>query len=56
MMDGQTIGFVALGVLMCFNLTAVAYSYGKLTQSVKDISRRVGKLEAIQGCKPDEKD
>ena len=32
-------------VLVCVNIAAVAYSYGKLSQKVDDLCRRVTRLE-----------
>ena len=41
-MDGEIIGVIALIVV---NIAAVAYSYGSLRQEVKDITRRVDRIE-----------
>lgn len=43
-MDGGTISVIALVVT---NTAIVAYGYGMLNQKVKDISRRLGRLENI---------
>lgn len=38
-------GYIAVIVLIVTNIGLVAFSYGKLTQKVKDLCRRVDKLE-----------
>jgi len=43
-MEGNTI-IVLLSVVV--NIGIVAFSYGKLTQSVKDLCRRVNRVEKI---------
>jgi len=43
-MDGATIGVMGLIVV---NIAAVAYSYGMLSQKVKDICRRMDRVERI---------
>ena len=43
-MDGGTIGVIALLVV---NIVAVAYSYGKLSQKVNDLCRRMDRVEKI---------
>ena len=45
MMDGNTIGFIGVALLVLTNIAAVAYSYGKLSQKVNDLCRRVTRLE-----------
>ena len=51
-MDG---GLVGLAGLVVVNIAAVAFSYGALNQKVKDIDKRLGrveeKLDKIPGCK-----
>ena len=42
-MDG--VSLTAVGVAVGTNLVLVAYSYGKIQQTVKDLSRRVGHIE-----------
>lgn len=45
-MDGGAIaGFASIGVLMVFNIAAVAYSFGKVKQKVEDLCGRVTRLE-----------
>ena len=41
-MDGISIGTVGLVVI---NIAAVAYSYGKLSQKVSDLCRRIDRVE-----------
>lgn len=41
-MDGSTFGIIGLVVV---NIGLVAYSYGKLTEKVKDLSDRVIRIE-----------
>lgn len=50
----DAIGFVSIGVLLLCNLTLAAYSFGKLSQRVSDLSRRVERLEHILNCRPHE--
>jgi len=38
-------GFIALGILIIINIVLVAFTYGKLSQSVKDLTRRTGAIE-----------
>lgn len=38
-------GFISLGILVLTNVIIVAYSYGKITQSVADVCRRVERVE-----------
>ncbi len=40
-------GFVSLIVLLVVNIAAVAFSYGSLTQKVRDICRRIERLERL---------
>lgn len=52
-MDNGTIGI--LGLLLV-NIAAVAYSYGKLSQKVNDLCRRIGRVEVVlNGRKKEEK-
>ncbi len=39
------IGFISLGLLIILNIATVAFTYGKLSQQVQDLSRRVLTLE-----------
>lgn len=55
MMDGVTFGFVSIGVLVTSNIIIVAYTYGKLQQSVKDLGRRVSRIEGLQNHNPGKK-
>ena len=43
-MDG---GSIAIFSLLAVNVGAVAFSYGKLSQKVADLCRRIEKLEKI---------
>ena len=43
-MDGGTIGVISLVVV---NIAVAAYSYGRLSQKVSDLCRRVGRVEKI---------
>lgn len=52
-MDGSTI-VVLLSVAV--NIGVVAYSYGKLSQSVKDLCRRIGRVEGILNNKAGNKE
>lgn len=36
---------IGVGVLVVINIGVAAYSYGKLSQKVSDLCRRVGRLE-----------
>jgi hypothetical protein len=36
---------VGAAILAIINITAIAYGYGVLNQSVQDLSRRIGQLE-----------
>lgn len=45
MNEGNLIGFVSLGILVCINIATVAYGYGRITQEVKNLCGRVDKLE-----------
>ena len=49
-MDGATIGILTLIVV---NIGAVAYSYGKLSQKVSDLCRRVERIERQSHCEPE---
>ena len=45
-MDGSIIGaLIGMGFLTVVNIAVVSYSYGKMAQSVHDLSRRVLVLE-----------
>lgn len=37
--------FIGMGCLMVINIIAVAYSYGKLSQKVSDLCRRIRGVE-----------
>ena len=50
-MDSQIAGFVTLGLLAICNLLAFAYGYGKLTQKVNDLCRRLDRLERRQNLR-----
>ena len=41
----NVIGFFSLGFLVVINIILVAYSYGKMTQGLGDLCRRVENLE-----------
>lgn len=43
-MDGGTVGIMSLVVV---NIALVAFSYGRLSQKVSDLCRRVNRVEAI---------
>ena len=45
MVEGMLIGFITVGFLMLVNIMIVSYTYGKLTQQVKDLDARVARLE-----------
>jgi len=47
-MDQSTI-IILLSVVV--NVSVVAFSYGKLSQSVKDLCRRMGRVEGILNSK-----
>ena len=38
---------IGVGGLVIINIVFAAYSYGRLTQTVKDLCRRVGRVENI---------
>lgn len=46
-MDAATLSIIGL---LLANITGAAYSYGRLTQKVDDLIRRVRKLERANGC------
>jgi len=43
-MDGGTVGVISLLVV---NIAVAAYSYGRLSQKVNDLCRRVDRVEKI---------
>jgi len=47
-MEGTAIGaLVGVGFLTIVNVAVVAYTYGKLTQKVKDLCDRMSRVEGI---------
>ena len=47
-MDGTVIGaLVGIGFLTTINVAVVAFTYGKLTQKVKDLCERVRRVETV---------
>ena len=44
-MDGIVVGFITIGFLIVINIAIAAYSYGRLSQKVTDLCRRVSQLE-----------
>jgi len=44
-MDGTAIGFISIGTVLFLNLIGVAYSYGKHSQKLNDLCRRMGSVE-----------
>ena len=44
-MDGTSVGFISIGAVLMLNLVGVAYSYGKQTQKLNDLCRRMGLVE-----------
>lgn len=39
--------FIGVGFLTVVNVAVIAYSYGKMSQSVRDLSKRVERIENI---------
>ena len=39
------VGIIAVVILVVINITGVAYSYGMLSQKVKDLCRRLDRVE-----------
>jgi len=51
-MEGTIIGSLfGVAFLTIINVAAVAFSYGRITQKVRDLCRRVLRLEAIANGK-----
>ena len=46
-MDSFVVGVVGLSLAVAGNIGAFAYCYGKLSQKVDDLSRRIERLEKI---------
>ena len=44
-MDGTAVGFISISAVLMLNLIGVAYSYGKHTQKLNDLCRRMGLVE-----------
>lgn len=47
-MDGSTIGIIGL---LLVNTALISFSYGKLSQKVSDLCRRMGRVEGILNSK-----
>jgi len=43
----NAIGFISIGILVIINLIVVAFSYGRISQSVADLNHRVERLEKL---------
>ena len=41
-------GFIGIGALLIVQLVGFTYGYGKLTQKVNDICRRLNRIEKIE--------
>ena len=52
--SGIVTGFLSIGLLMLGNLVGMAFTYGKLTQMVSDLARRVDRLDRIVNNIPKE--
>ena len=41
------LSFIGIALLVVINITAVAFSYGRISQKVNDLCRRVDRIERI---------
>lgn len=49
-MPGEIVAsLIAVGVLVVINIVTVAFGYGRMTQKVSDLCRRVKRVEAKLG-------
>ena len=44
-MDGVIVGFISVGLIATVNLAISAFNYGRLSQSVVDLTRRMSDQE-----------
>lgn len=44
-MDGAAIAWTGLGIVVLGNFALLAYGYGRISQKVSDLQRRLGRVE-----------
>jgi hypothetical protein len=47
MSDSVLLSFIGIALLVVINITAVAFSYGRIRQKVNDLCHRVDRVERI---------